>query len=158
MLLEYSFLLRHSCQLWKIILQIVNENKPFCYFQHLDKRKKSVVGHESNKLIELQSAQPTKVRVIFNYQAIYNFNSSKIQSAQPFLTNGPHYIFYLFFLTFSASTIHKNKSRLCQQPTNVNVVQSIEGSNSFSSKAAEDTFKMFRYSFSEAIPIFLKRV
>ena len=29
MLLEYSFLRRHSCQQWKIILQIVNENRPF---------------------------------------------------------------------------------------------------------------------------------
>ena len=52
MLLEYSYFRRHSCQLWKIILQIVNENKPFWYFQHLDKREKSVVGLESDKLIE----------------------------------------------------------------------------------------------------------
>ena len=52
MLLEYSFLRCHSCHLWTIILQIVKENKPFCYFQHLDKREKSVVGHESDKLIE----------------------------------------------------------------------------------------------------------
>ena len=51
-LLEYSYFRRHSCQLWKIILQIVNENKPFWYLQHLDKREKSVVGHESDKLIE----------------------------------------------------------------------------------------------------------
>ena len=63
LLLEYSFLPCHSCQLWKIILQIVNENKPFCYFQHLHKTEKSVVGHESDKLIESLSAQPTKVRV-----------------------------------------------------------------------------------------------
>jgi len=36
----------------EITLQIVNENKPFCYFQHLDKTEKRVVGHESDKLIE----------------------------------------------------------------------------------------------------------
>ena len=27
-------------------------DKPLCYFQHLDEREKSVVGHESDKLIE----------------------------------------------------------------------------------------------------------
>ena len=96
---EYSFLLRHSCQLWIIILQSVKENKPFCCFQHGGKREKSVSSHESNKLIESYTAQPTKVRVIFDYQAIYKFNSRKIRSmVQPVLTDGPHYFFYLFFL------------------------------------------------------------
>ena len=37
----------------------------------MEKReKKSVAGHESDKLIESYSAQPAIVRVIFHYQAI----------------------------------------------------------------------------------------
>ena len=67
---------------------------------NMEKReKKSISGHESDKLIESYSAQPTKVRVIFDYQAIYKFNLSEIRSTvQPVLTDGPHYFFYLFFL------------------------------------------------------------
>ena len=81
----------------------------FWYFQHGEKREKGVAGHESDKLIEQYSAQPTikkkcsgvpyhraTVRVIFDYQAIYNL--SKFRSDQPVLTDGPHYFFYLFFL------------------------------------------------------------
>ena len=31
----------------------------FCYFEHGEKREKSVAGHENDKLIESYSAQPT---------------------------------------------------------------------------------------------------
>ena len=71
----------------------------FCYFQHGEKREKSVAGHETDKLVESYGEQPTKVRVIFDYQAIYKFDSSKVRSTvQPVLTDGPHYFFYPFFL------------------------------------------------------------
>ena len=69
-------------------------------------RKKSVADHESNELIESYSAQPVTVRVIFDYHAIYKLNSSTLRSVQPLLTDGPHYIFYLFLsMTCSASTL-----------------------------------------------------
>ena len=78
----------------------------FCYFQHGEKRKKSVADHESSELIESYSAQPVTVRVIFDYHAIYKLNSSTLRSIQPLLTDGPHYIFYLFLsMTCSASTL-----------------------------------------------------
>ena len=40
----------------------------FCYFQHGEKREKSVAGHESDKLIESYSAQPTTEQ---QFESIY---------------------------------------------------------------------------------------
>ena len=70
--LEYSFLRSHSCRLWIIILRSVKEISLFVTAWR--RERKSVAGHESDKLIESYRAQPTEVRAIFDYQANYQFN------------------------------------------------------------------------------------
>ena len=42
------FLRSRTCQLWKIILQVFTKTSLFCYFQHGEKREKSVTGHEND--------------------------------------------------------------------------------------------------------------
>ena len=56
------------------------------------------IAHEAEGKCQVLSAQPNKVRVIFDYPAICKFNLSKSRSVEPVLTDGPHYFFYLFFL------------------------------------------------------------
>ena len=81
----------------------------FCYFQHGEKREKSVAGHESDKLIESYSALPTTEQQFESYSIIRRFKSlTQVNSGQ--------YKWALLFLlpfpsmTSSASTIHSNKS------------------------------------------------
>ena len=51
----------------------------FWYFQHGEKREKGVAGHESDKLIEQYSAQPTiKKNVLESLTIEQQFESSSI--------------------------------------------------------------------------------
>ena len=77
----------------------------FCYFQHGEKREKSVAGHESDKLIESYGVQPTTEQQFESYSIIRRFKSlTQVNSGQ--------YKWALLFLlpfpsmTSSASTIH----------------------------------------------------
>ena len=55
----------------------------FCYFQHGEKREKSVAGHESDKLIESYSAQPTTEQQFESYSIIRRFKSlTQVNSGQ----------------------------------------------------------------------------
>ena len=89
----------------KEYLKVFTITSLFSYFQHREKREKSVAGHESDKLIESYSVEPTdraKIRVIFDYQAIYKHKMSRSRSVQPVLTDAGLIIsstfsFYDFF-------------------------------------------------------------
>ena len=72
----------------------------FCYFHHGEKRERSVAGHESDKLIESYSAQPTTEQQFESYSTIGPFKSfTQVNPvSQPALTDGPYYFFYLSFL------------------------------------------------------------
>ena len=55
----------------------------FCYFQHGEKREKSVAGHESDKLIESYSAQPTTEQQFESYLITRRFKSlTQVNSVQ----------------------------------------------------------------------------
>ena len=81
----------------------------FCYFQHGKKREKSLEGHESDKLIESYSAQPTTEQQFESYSIIRRFksltqvNSGQYKGALLFLLSFPS-------MTSSTSTIYSNKS------------------------------------------------
>ena len=55
----------------------------FCYFQHGEKREKSVACHESDKLIESYSAQPNTEQQFESYSIIRRFKSlTQVNSGQ----------------------------------------------------------------------------
>ena len=85
----------------------------FCYFQHGEKREKSVAGHESDKLIESYSAQPTTEQQFESYSIIRGLKSlTQVNSGQSTCSYRWALLFLLPFpsMTSSASTIHSNKS------------------------------------------------
>ena len=106
----------------------------FSYFQHREKREKSVAGHESDKLIESYSVEPTdraKIRVIFDYQAIYKHKMSRSQSVQPVLTDAGLIISSTFsFYDFFSLHHLQQQIQVCQMPSNVKL-KSIHCSRDF---------------------------
>ena len=55
----------------------------FCYLHHGEKREKSVAGHESDKLIESYSAQPTTEQQFESYSINRRFKSlTQVNSGQ----------------------------------------------------------------------------
>ena len=134
--LEYSFLRSHSCQLWKKIPQSVNENKPFFLLSDREKREKKRSGHESDKLIESYSLEPSdraKIRVIFDYQAIYKHKMSTSRSVQPVLTDAGLIMSSTFsFYDFLIFHHPQQQIQVCQMPSNVKL-KSVNCSRDFMS-------------------------
>ena len=75
----------------------------FCYFQHGEKREKSVAGHESDKLIESYSAQPTTEQQFESYSIIRRFNSlTQVNSGQSTCSYRWALLFLLPFLSVTS--------------------------------------------------------
>ena len=111
-------------KIWKRIPQSLYENKPFFLTFSIDKReKKSVAGHESDKLVEWYSVEPAdrvKIRVIFDYQAIYKHKMSRSRSVQPVLTDVGLIISSTFSFYDCLSFHHPQQQiQFCQMPSNV---------------------------------------
>ena len=74
----------------------------FCYFQHGEKREKRVAGHESDKLIESYSAQPTTEQKFESYSIIRRFKTlTQVNSCQ---STCSYRRALLFLLPFSSMT------------------------------------------------------
>ena len=91
----------------------------FCYFQHGEKREKSVAGHESDKLIESYSAQPTTEQQFESYSIIRRFKSlTQVNSGQYkwallfLLPTFPFYDFLSFHRPQQQILVFANCSRL----------------------------------------------
>ena len=75
----------------------------FCYFQHGKKREKSLEGHESDKLIESYSAQPTTEQQFESYSIIRRFNSlTQVNSGQSTCSYRWALLFLLPFLSVTS--------------------------------------------------------
>ena len=76
----------------KEYLKVFTKISLFVTFSMEKREKKSVAGHESDKLIEsysvrVQQTDRAKIRVIFDYQAIYKHKMSRSWLVQPVLTD-----------------------------------------------------------------------